>query len=166
MNHYKFKAIFCSPRQGNEKGHVENHVRLLRESLFVPTPIIDNMAKYNNELLRRCDKYNSKKYLGLENRTRISILRDNAKSFLALPKEKLCMSETLKVKTNEIARVAIKDKYYYLPLKYASKIMLSLNYFATITMTKVLICKENKKSPIAVFDRLFEDNHHSPIADI
>ena len=39
--HYGFKAEFCSPGKGNEKGGVENDVKWTRSEVFSPIPTVD-----------------------------------------------------------------------------------------------------------------------------
>jgi len=52
--HYRFEARYCNPAAGWEKGSVERKVASLRTALFVPAPVIDDIEKYNKELLGRC----------------------------------------------------------------------------------------------------------------
>ena len=54
--HTGFDAIFCNPYSGNEKGSVENAVGYLRRNLMVPTPVITDLAVFNQNLLTRCDE--------------------------------------------------------------------------------------------------------------
>ena len=42
--HYGFKAQFCNPGKGHEKGHVENKVGYSRRNFFVPEPVFDDIA--------------------------------------------------------------------------------------------------------------------------
>lgn len=56
MLHHRFKADFCNPDSGNEKGHVENKVGYKRRNMFVPVPVIEDLDAYNAELLKRCDE--------------------------------------------------------------------------------------------------------------
>jgi transposase len=52
--HYRFVARYCNPAAGWEKGNVERKVALIRNELFVPVPIIDDIEAYNKNLLVRC----------------------------------------------------------------------------------------------------------------
>lgn len=56
MLHYRFRADFCTPNKGNEKGNVENKVGYTRRNMLVPVPIITDFETYNEELLRLCDE--------------------------------------------------------------------------------------------------------------
>lgn len=42
--HYGFKAEFCSPGKGNEKGGVENDVKWTRSEVFSPIPTVDGRS--------------------------------------------------------------------------------------------------------------------------
>lgn len=42
--HYGFRAEFCAPGKGNEKGGVERDVRTTRQEVFAPIPIVDGRA--------------------------------------------------------------------------------------------------------------------------
>jgi len=56
MLHHRFKADFCTPAKGNEKGNVENKVGYTRRNMLVPVPTIIDFDAFNEELLRRCDE--------------------------------------------------------------------------------------------------------------
>lgn len=56
MLHHRFKADFCTPGKGNEKGSVENKVGYTRRNMLVPVPVIDDFDAFNVELLKRCDE--------------------------------------------------------------------------------------------------------------
>ncbi len=48
--HYGFKAQFCNPGKGHEKGHVENKVGYSRRNFFVPEPAFDDIEVFNHGL--------------------------------------------------------------------------------------------------------------------
>ena len=56
MLHYRFKADFCNPASGNEKGNVENKVGYIRRHAFVPIPTIISFDEFNKELFKWCEK--------------------------------------------------------------------------------------------------------------
>ena len=56
MLHYRFRAEFCNPASGNEKGNVENKVGYSRRNLFVPVPTISSFEEYNEMLWGLCEK--------------------------------------------------------------------------------------------------------------
>lgn len=56
MLHYRFKAEFCNPASGNEKGNVENKVGYSRRNFFVPIPVIEDFEAFNINLLKLCEE--------------------------------------------------------------------------------------------------------------
>jgi transposase len=56
MLHHRFKADFCNPGKGNEKGNVENKVGYTRRNMLVPVPVITDFDVFNEELLQLCDE--------------------------------------------------------------------------------------------------------------
>ena len=56
MLHYRFKADFCNPASGNEKGNVENKVGYVRRNALVPVPTITSFDEFNEYLWQWCEK--------------------------------------------------------------------------------------------------------------
>lgn len=56
MLHYRFKADFCNPASGNEKGNVENKVGYIRRNALVPPPTIVNFDDFNKHMFEWCEK--------------------------------------------------------------------------------------------------------------
>ncbi len=56
MLHYRFKAEFCNPSAGNEKGSVENKVGYSRRNFFVPVPTITSFEEFNESLWKQCEE--------------------------------------------------------------------------------------------------------------
>lgn len=52
--HFGFRSNFCNPASGHEKGSVENYVGTSRRNYFVPVPCLDDIKRYNRELLEKC----------------------------------------------------------------------------------------------------------------
>lgn len=51
--HYGFKAVFCNPARGNEKGHVENKCGYTRRNFCVPVPVFDGQETLEQDLDKR-----------------------------------------------------------------------------------------------------------------
>lgn len=82
--HYRFKAVFCNPESGNEKGNVENKVGYHRRNLLVPVPNFHSLAEFNRKLLEECDLDHEREHYDKE--TYISELFAKDKTaFLPLP---------------------------------------------------------------------------------
>jgi hypothetical protein len=165
VKHYGFTPKFCSIRKGNEKGNVENAVKNIRLDLLVPVPKVMQYSVYNENLLRLCDKRNSD-LSGINiTENRLKILKQNVnESFLPL-KPPISLNEHTTVKPNEIARLTINNRYYYLPLKYANP--KTKGYFPQIynaTIFRDFICiYDSDKKQIAKFKRLGDEDYHSNI---
>ncbi len=56
MLHYRFRAEFCNPAAGNEKGNVENKVGYSRRNAFVPVPTVTSFEEFNEWLWEWCEK--------------------------------------------------------------------------------------------------------------
>lgn len=56
MLHYRFRADFCNPAAGNEKGNVENKVGYSRRNAFVPVPTVTSFEEFNEQLWAWCEK--------------------------------------------------------------------------------------------------------------
>ena len=56
MLHYRFRADFCNPASGNEKGNVENKVGYSRRNAFVPVPTVTSFEAFNEWLWAWCEK--------------------------------------------------------------------------------------------------------------
>jgi transposase len=52
--HHRFKADFCNPDSGHEKGNVENKVGYLRRNYLLPPPMIEDLEAFNRVLLDKC----------------------------------------------------------------------------------------------------------------
>jgi len=52
--HHRFKAEFCNPDSGHEKGNVENKVGYIRRNYLLPPPVISDLEAFNKELLEKC----------------------------------------------------------------------------------------------------------------
>ncbi|WP_235473225.1 IS21 family transposase [Lysinibacillus macroides] len=47
--HYGFEAEFCNPGSGNEKGHVENMVKYIRNNFLLPAPYFTDLDDFNEQ---------------------------------------------------------------------------------------------------------------------
>lgn len=59
-SHYAFRADFCNPGGGNEKGLVEGLVGYIRRNVLVPVPRVNSFVELQGELDKRCRQYQDK----------------------------------------------------------------------------------------------------------
>lgn len=110
--HYRFEARFCNPAAGWEKGNVERKVALIRNTLFVPAPAIDDIITYNKELLFRCAFQEEK--IHYQKRTRQGeLFNRDAASFISLPAKPFIATRFETVKANGYGHVVVDKEHTY-----------------------------------------------------
>ena len=57
--HYMVEPTACTPARGNEKGIVENQVKISRREFFTPMPQGDNLGELNDILVSQLNHYNA-----------------------------------------------------------------------------------------------------------
>lgn len=110
--HYRFKARFCNPASGWEKGNVERKVGYIRSNLFVPVPHIHTMADDNPGLLRQHEAKASQ--LHYKKEVPIGILHEeDRKNLIPLPAKafNVCRYEWLKA--DGYGKVTVDGKHHY-----------------------------------------------------
>lgn len=55
---YLFDSRFCNVARGNEKGHVENLVKLVQRSFLTPVPEVEDLEQLNVQLQNSCKAHN------------------------------------------------------------------------------------------------------------
>ena len=111
MLHFGFKAEFCNPNKGQEKGSVENKVGYKRRNFFVPVPKILNLEEFNKTLLLECE--NDLKRTHYTKKELITELFENDKSELnPLPKEAFHIIRLEKVKTDNYSFARFENNRY------------------------------------------------------
>lgn len=84
--HYGFKAVFCNPSRGNEKGNVENKCGYTRRNFCVPVPLFDGQEALEQELDRRTAEDRDRSHY--EKGEKISSLwEDEKRDFRKLPEQ-------------------------------------------------------------------------------
>lgn len=85
QEHYGFKACFCNPNAGNEKGCVESKVGYSRRNLLVPMPRFISLKEYNQQLLRDCDEDSDREHYRYNGETISDRFEMDRQSLLPLP---------------------------------------------------------------------------------
>ena len=109
--HHKFKAAFCNPNKGQEKGSVENKVGYKRRNYFVPVPTVKDLSEFNKNLLTLCDDDIQREHY--EKKALISeLFKDDLKAMLPLPKERFKVTRLEKVKTDNYSFARFENNRY------------------------------------------------------
>ena len=135
-NHYGFKAAFCNPQSGHEKGNVENKVGYHRRNLFVPPPRIDDLKAFNRQLLLACDqdmeREHYKKLVPIK-----ELFKEDLKAMLPLPVTVYDPSAIKTVRTDAHAKFSLeqgKHTYSTAPRYAQSELLVKLTAFEVIIL--------------------------------
>jgi transposase len=131
MLHHRFKADFCNPGKGNEKGSVENKVGYTRRNMLVPVPAITDFKLFNEELLRQCDEDHEREHY--ERGERLSELWEEEKRhLLALPEYEYEVFRYESLKTDNYGFIRVDTAKYGLPPEMLNKVVQAKIYFDRI----------------------------------
>lgn len=118
--HYSFKAIFCNPAQGHEKGLVEGLVGWSRRNILVPVPRVSSMKELNEKLLKRCIDRKAHTVKGKP--STIGTLLEHERTMLQpLPGFQFEIAKSVNSRVNAFSTVRFKTNNYSVPVNYAGK---------------------------------------------
>jgi len=117
-SHYLFDTTFCNVRRGNEKGVVENGVRFVRQSVFVPVPDADDLARVNAELETWCREDRIRRMRGRTG-TKEERLPEDQDAFLPLPATPFDACRKKATTVNSLSLVRFNCNDYSVPVHRA-----------------------------------------------
>ena len=124
-SYYLFKAHFCAPGKGNEKGKVENKVGYVRRNFLTPVPRFKDLAELNAHLLECCKTYKNKRIEEIgEDR-----FKEVSAKFLPLPKEKFCAAHLTSRTVTKMSLVRFGGNDYSVPTQYVFKDVMLKAYY-------------------------------------
>jgi transposase len=153
MLHHLFKADFCNPSKGNEKGSVENKVGYTRRNMLVPVPVITDFDTYNEELLRLCDEDHDRDHYkhGLLIQ---ELWEDEKRQLLALPEHEYEVFRYDSVKVDKYGFIEVDKRTYGLSPEMLDKVVQAKVYFDKIEVFY-------DRSLLKIFRRSYEKNGES-----
>jgi len=107
---YGFSYRFCNIASGNEKGHVERSVEVLRRKAFAIRDTFDSIEQANAYLLKTCDELNAQDGIRdkfLEEKQRLSPLVSDMACF-----------EARMYKVDKLSTFCLNNSHYSVPSKY------------------------------------------------
>jgi len=131
MLHHRFKADFCNPSKGNEKGSVENKVGYTRRNMLVPVPVITDFDAFNEELLRRCDEDHNREHYELGVLI-AELWEEEKRHLLSLPEHEYEVFRYESLKANKYGFIKIDTAKYGLSPELARKVVQAKIYFDKI----------------------------------
>lgn len=114
MLHYRFRAEFCNPASGNEKGNVENKVGYSRRNAFVPVPTITSFDEFNEYLWDWCEKDAQRKHYR-KNATIQELWAQDEAKLLKLPEYPFSVFRYSVLTVSKNGFVTIETNKYGLP---------------------------------------------------
>jgi transposase len=120
QGHYAFASQFCSVRQAQEKGHVENGVGYVRRNYLVPVPQARDWEEINARLTRDCQREMARPAPRGGTST-ADLLVEDRRAFLPLPAEpfEARRHEVVTINTLSLGRFDSND--YSVPTQYARR---------------------------------------------
>jgi transposase len=112
--HYKFKANFCNPGKGNEKGHIEGKVGYVRRNWMSPIPIITTLDGFNNELKEALKNDRNRKHYEKDKLIKV-LWEEDKNALLVLPREPLEIVRTFSCVANKYGEIIVDKSKYYIP---------------------------------------------------
>lgn len=120
--YYKFRFRFCNAYRGNEKGHVERSVDVVRRKAFSHRDIFNSIEEANEYLMNVLDKVNNLQQAQYGNRTAVDMFEEEKEHLLP----KMPMYETARVedfRVDKYSTVNIDSCHYSVPDNYVNTIV-------------------------------------------
>ena len=130
--YYKFRFRFCNAYSGNEKGHVERSVELIRRKAFSGECIFTSLNEANAHLDEMLNKLNSRT-LSNSNKSPFELLEEEREYLL--PNMPLYETATLAdLRVNKYSTIMVDSCYYSVPDDYVGTMVRCKVY-----TTKILV---------------------------
>ena len=151
--YYSFKARFCNPDSGHEKGGVEGLVGYARRNYMVPIPEAGSLEELNERVLRQCVSYGEYTSAGRD-RSVNALYEEEKEHLVALPGVTFDNIQISGGRADKYATVIVDKNRYSVPNGYAGfkvKVLLYADRVEIFTGTRKL----------ATHGRLFGNNKWS-----
>ena len=114
-SHYNFDIEFCNPRRPNEKGGVENGVKVIKsELLSYYTNSYNSIEELNTFINSTCKRLNNNKHYK-KNDTCTNLMKHEVAFFKPLPKSHFNYFQVATRKVNNKGKISFKNNKYNLP---------------------------------------------------
>jgi hypothetical protein len=124
-SHWHFRSEFCNPREGHEKGGVENEVGTFRRNHWVPVPKARDLADLNEQLLRACREDEARVLAGRDQSVGSAMLIEK-EYLLPLAAEDFDLAETSFPTVNSIGCVKVRTNAYSVPVASGTTVQAKL----------------------------------------
>ena len=158
--YYGFKHLFCNVRSGNEKGHVERAVEILRRKAFSSRDHFDSLDEANEHLLNTC----------LENNELIKEqIQEELAVMLPAYQEMACFEADFR-NVDKLATIRLETVSYSVPYEYINRSVWVKKYsddviiYDTDKASKQEIAR-HKRSHVAN-DNVFDIQHYLKVLKV
>ncbi|MBT2700902.1 IS21 family transposase [Bacillus sp. ISL-40] len=156
--HYVFKAEFCNPASGNEKGRVEGTVGYVRRNALVPRPEVQSMNELNEYLQEWCLKEAGRTHVPNKSETVLEMWEKEKEYLHPLPTIRFEACKLLSCKVNKTSLITVETNRYSVPCSYAGQAV-----WAKIFVDRVIVVAQNHV--IAEHIRSYERNQMITVLD-
>lgn len=119
--YYRFNFRFCNIRSGNEKGHVERSVEVVRRKAFANKDLFNSLDEANEYLLKTCEKLNETKAFN-KDKSPIELFESEKCNLLpTLGKYESARLEMLRV--DKYSTIVVDTCHYSVPDRFVNKIL-------------------------------------------
>lgn len=116
--HYGFRAQFCSPGKGNEKGGVERDVRTTEQEVFAPIPVVAGRAGTQALLDAHSARELTRTVRGSD-RSIGEMFEQEQSRLLPLPAVRFEAATTRTARVTNLSWVQIGTNFYSVPVSFA-----------------------------------------------
>jgi transposase len=155
--HHRFKAEFCNPDSGHEKGNVENKVGYIRRNYLLPPPVIDDLEVFNSELLEKCMADLEREHYVKKQSIR-ELFAAEREGLIPLPQERFRVFTLETVKTDKYSFIHFDNNRYSTDPQYVECEM-----WLEVGTSKLRVLNK-KYEQVAVHDRKYS-RETQPVID-
>ena len=137
--YYGFKFRFCNVGRGNEKGHVERSVEVVRRKAFGFKDTFENLDEANHYLESVCQKLNRQSHEWNNGETAEEKLRQAQKYLLDLP-PMFDAARTLTARVDKYSTITVDQNRYSVPDSLVGKVV-----FVKVYSNRILCFTNDKK---------------------
>lgn len=151
-SHYVFSSFFCTPREGHEKGEVENLAGATRRNFLVPLPQVKDFAELNAYLRDRCEREKTRTLRG-ETKSIGELWQAEQADLRALPAKAYRIGRVVPAIASRSATVTFETNRYSVPALYQKRELL-----IRVSVWRIEVIGERGTSLIATHERCYERN--------
>ncbi|MED3554310.1 IS21 family transposase [Cytobacillus praedii] len=137
--HYVFKAEFCNPASGNEKGRVEGTVGYIRRNALVPLPEVQSIKEMNDYLLNWCLKEAGRTHVPNKSETVLEMWEKEKEYLHPLPTNRFEACKLISCKVNKTSLITVETNRYSVPSSYVGQAV-----WAKIFVDRVIVVAQNR----------------------